>query len=96
MIEQAFRFGTVDEAVGGDWDHVVRDLKLTDAEEQPPSSLGTRPGRVGTLAGPDNKAVSRSSAASPLSAEARLAQALHEADLKLDLGSKRKHHRKRK
>jgi hypothetical protein len=96
VIEQAFKADAVDEMVAGGWQHVRRDLGL--ADQLPPTlpALSQPNMAVWGLSDTAKQPGSRPPAASPLAAEARLAQALRAADLKIDLGPKRKHHRKRK
>jgi|SRR5579859_3925173 len=95
VLEQAFRAGDVDESVAGGWEHVQTDLGLK-AEMDRLIRVPGPPGAVHELANPAGKRRPQPKPSPQSVVEARLAQALREAELEIDTGPKRKHHRKRK
>jgi hypothetical protein len=95
VIEKAFLAGDVDEGVAGGWEHVQTALGLKDEMEKLIQVPGP-PAAVYELAGTSNKPRPQPQPSPQSAVEARLAQALREAELEIDIGPKRKHHRKRK
>jgi Protein of unknown function (DUF1186) len=95
VIEQAYRAGDVDEMVAGAWEHVQMALGLKDEMGKLIQVPGT-PAAVYELADATHKPRPQPQPSPQSVMEARLVQALRETELEVDLGPKRKHHRKRK
>jgi hypothetical protein len=98
VLEQAFRAGDVDEMVAGDWEDVQVALGLKAKREKPrqPPAPGTAAASIFELAEAIKKPRPPITPSPQSVVEARLAKALREAELEMNLGAKRKHHRKRK